>query len=146
MSMPRGWCCKGRAPLGVLLVSVILSACSSGGGTPRASAPATRPSSTGRLSIVVPTDGETVKGSNVELKIALDGARIDPATTTKITPSRGHLHVFLDDRLVSMTFGLDQRIPDVAPGQHVLRVEFVASDHAPFDPRVFASVVFEVKP
>jgi hypothetical protein len=33
----------------------------------------------------------------------------------------------------------------VAPGQHTLRVEFVASDHLPFDPRVISEVVFEVK-
>ena len=53
--------------------------------------------------------------------------------------------MYLDSNLVSMTFGLDQSIPSVTPGQHVLRVEFVASDHAPFNPRIFASVVFQVK-
>jgi hypothetical protein len=51
--------------------------------------------------------------------------------------------VILDDQLISMTSGFEQTIPDVAPGQHLLKVEFVASDHAPFDPRVIAAVSFE---
>ena len=44
-----------------------------------------------------------------------------------------------------MNYGLTQTIPDVPPGQHTLRVEFVASDHLPFNPRVFTGVVFVVK-
>ena len=28
---------------------------------------------------------------------------------------------------------------------HILKVEFVANDHAPFDPRVIAEASFEVK-
>jgi hypothetical protein len=28
---------------------------------------------------------------------------------------------------------------------HVLRVEFVASDHLPFNPRIFTAVTFQVK-
>lgn len=137
-----------RAFVGAVLASVVAVGCSGGGGgtTPRSSAPQPRPSSSAHLAIVLPTDGETVTGSSVELKVSLKGAHIDPITSTNVTPDKGHLHVFLDDSLVSMTFGLDQQIPGVTPGQHVLRVEFVASDHAPFDPRVFTSVVFEVKP
>jgi hypothetical protein len=33
----------------------------------------------------------------------------------------------------------------VAPGTHVLRVEFVALDHGSFNPPVFAQVAFEVQ-
>ena len=45
-----------------------------------------------------------------------------------------------------MTEGTDQVIPDVPPGPHRLTVEFVATDHAPFDPRVVEVVAFEVRP
>jgi hypothetical protein len=122
-----------------------LAGCSSGGGAnATASAPAqARPSSTAKLSIESPTDGQKVPGSSVDLKVSLEGARIVQTTSTKLTPDQGHLHVALDGNIVSMTFGLDQEIPGITPGQHVLRVEFVATDHGPFDPRVFASVVFE---
>jgi hypothetical protein len=63
-----------------------------------------------------------------------------------IVPDEGHLHVLLDDRSISMTGGLTQQIDEVAPGPHRITVEFVPSDHAPFDPRVVAVVAFEVKP
>jgi hypothetical protein len=54
--------------------------------------------------------------------------------------------VLLDDALISMTEGLQQTITDVSPGLHRVTVEFVASDHAPFDPRVVAVVEFQVEP
>jgi hypothetical protein len=133
---------------GMALAAALLAACSGGGGggAQQTSAAGRRPSSTAQLGILEPTDGERVSGSSVELKVSLKGGEIVPTTSTKLEPNKGHLHVYLDDNLVSMTVGLDTQIPDVSAGQHVVRVEFVASDHAPFDPRVFASVVFEVTP
>jgi hypothetical protein len=103
-----------------------------------------RPSSPARLTIVSPENGEVVRGSTVELRLDLQDARIVPQTTTDIAPDEGHLHVLLDDELISMTEGLEQTIPDVPPGLHRLTVEFVAADHAPFDPRVVEVVAFEV--
>jgi hypothetical protein len=136
-----------KAGAGAVLAALVLAACSSEGGTgaQRTTSPV-RPTSTARLAIVRPTSGEEVAGPSVELEVSLEGAKIVPTTTTRLTADTGHLHVYLDDSLVSMTFGLDQQIPGISPGQHVLRVEFVAADHVPFDPRVFQSVIFEVKP
>jgi hypothetical protein len=54
--------------------------------------------------------------------------------------------VILDGQLISMNYQLQNAIPDVTPGPHLLQAEFVASDHAPFDPRVIAVTSFEVKP
>jgi Family of unknown function (DUF6130) len=110
------------------------------------STPSARPSSTAELSIVSPAVGEVVHGSTVDLRVKLLGAKLVPSTTTDIVPDEGHLHVILDDKLISMTEGLEQSIPDVPPGEHRITVEFVASDHAPFDPRVVTVVAFEVKP
>jgi hypothetical protein len=144
-TMPT-WRRLGALFAGIAL-GLVMAACSSGGSTTtqQPGTPQVRPNSPAQLAIVLPKNGETVTGPSVELKVSLKGAEIVPAVTTKLSPDKGHLHVYLDNNLVSMTFGLDQMIPNVAPGQHVLRVEFVASDHAPFDPRVFQSVVFEVK-
>jgi hypothetical protein len=135
-------------------VAVALAAASCGGGSgseagPSPSATETapsiaRPSSPARLTIVSPENGETVRGPTVELRVDLRDARIVPQTTTDIAPDEGHLHVLLDDTLISMTEGLEQTIPDVGPGLHRLTVEFVAADHAPFDPRVVEVVAFEV--
>jgi hypothetical protein len=110
------------------------------------STPSSRPSSAAELTIVSPAVGEVVHGSTVELRVKLRGARLVPATTTNIVPDEGHLHVILDDTLISMTKGLEQTIPDVPQGEHRITVEFVASDHAPFDPRVVSVVPFEVEP
>jgi hypothetical protein len=95
------------------------------------------------VAILSPTNGQVVHGSNVQIRIRLTGAKIVPATTTDIVPTKGHLHVYLDDQIVSMNFKLTGDIGDLKPGLHVLRVEFVASDHRPFDPRVFTAVTFE---
>ena len=69
---------------------------------------------------------------------------IATSASTELVPDEGHLHVVLDDQLISMTSDLESVIPDVAPGMHLLKIEFVANDHAPFDPRVIAAVSFEV--
>jgi hypothetical protein len=111
---------------------------------PSARPAAARPSSTAELAIVSPRNGQAVAGRTVPLKVKLGGAEIASATSTDLRPDEGHLHVLLDDRLVSMTSGLRENIPDVKPGPHLLRVEFVANDHAPFDPRVVQQVAFEV--
>ena len=76
--------------------------------------------------------------------LQLTGAKIVPETTTAIRPDEGHVHLYVDNQLVSMNYGLEQDIP-VTTGTHVLRAEFVAADHAPFSPRVVsADVVFTV--
>ena len=135
----------------IVATAFVLAACGSSGdggsGATGATAPSSdRPSSTAKLAIVLPKVGEVVHGSNVDLRVKLRDAKLVPATTTHIVPDEGHLHVILDDTLISMTQGLEQTIPDVAPGEHRIMVEFVASDHAPFDPRVVSVVAFEVKP
>jgi hypothetical protein len=143
-----------RAIAAVLAMGLAAASCGGGsepgaGPSPNASPTATttsvaRPASTARLTIVSPENGEVVRGSTVDLRLDLQDARIVPQTTTDIAPDEGHLHVLLDDQLISMTEGLEQTIPDVAPGLHRLTVEFVAADHAPFDPRVVEVVAFEV--
>jgi uncharacterized protein (DUF427 family) len=86
-----------------------------------------------------------VTGTTVQMKVSPKDATVEPATTTDIVPDEGHLHVILDDQLISMTGDTTQLLANLAPGQHLLKVEFVASDHAPFDPRVIAAVAFEVQ-
>jgi hypothetical protein len=60
-----------------------------------------------------------------------------------LPPNEGHIHLYLDGSLVTMTTGLSAMI-DAPPGRHALRAEFVAVDHGPFDPRVVATVTFSV--
>ena len=103
-----------------------------------------RPSSQATVSIAQPANGATVSGATVHVVLKLDGARIVPDTTTNIRPDEGHVHLYLNGQIVSMNYGLEQDIP-VTPGTYVLRAEFVAADHAPYNPRVeSAEIVFTV--
>jgi hypothetical protein len=134
------------APALLVVAALALAGCSGGKASAGVTTPTARPSSPAKLSILSPTNGEVIKGSVVHVRLKLQNAKIVPATTTHITPTAGHIHLFLDDRIISMNYQLDNTITNVKPGNHLLRAEFVASDHLPFDPRVFVQVTFEVKP
>ena len=130
------------------LVALIVAGCGAPPAAPTAStlpsapvASGTRPSSPAVVAIVKPASGESVSGTSVHVVLSLTGAQIVSATTTNIQPDQGHLHLYVDNVLVSMNYGLEQDLP-VHPGTYVLKAEFVAADHAPFNPRVWSPEVF----
>jgi hypothetical protein len=137
LAIPVAWGLVAIAPI-ALVASVVVPA--------RVWPPpaAVRPRSTATVSFVSPTPGEVVTGDTLHARIRLRGGRIVQSSSTNLTPDTGHMHLFLDGAIVSMTYGTDQAIPvaDLAPGPHRLQAEFVAADHAPFAPRVTASVTF----
>jgi hypothetical protein len=129
-----------------MLIASISASCAAGGSTNAGTgASSPRPASPAKVTIVSPTDGERMHGSTVHVAVELSGAKIVQATSTNVVPTEGHLHVYLDGEIVAMNFGLTDDVRNVTPGPHVLQVEFVASDHLPFDPRVIAQTTFEVK-
>ena len=132
----------------LLAVALIVAGCGSPPAAPTTSAlpsapvaSGTRPSSPAVVEIVQPTSGESVSGTSVHVVLTLTGAQIVSATTTNIQPDQGHLHLYVDNVLVSMNYGLEQDLP-VHSGTYVLKAEFVAADHAPFNPRVWSPEVF----
>jgi len=135
---------SGTVAIGVL---VWLGACGDTTPGPATGAePVPRPSTSATLGIASPETGSVVRTDQVTLVVELEGATLTDITSTDLRPDEGHLHVTLDDQLISMTSGLEQVLPDLAPGEHLLKVELVANDHAPFDPRVVTGVSFRVKP
>lgn len=141
----KGHSMKTRMRMAAVVASaaIVLSACSSAspGPTPSSVAPGARPSSTASLSIVTPTPGDTIHGP-VEVKLDLTGATLTKVVSTNLKPNEGHVHLRLDGRTITLLGSLDESIPDVALGPHLLEAEFVASDHGPFNPRVIARVTF----
>jgi hypothetical protein len=136
------------SPIVALATALLLGACT-GGSSASPSPPSTggtRPSSTATLSIVSPANGSVVRGSTVDVRLSLSGAHIVKATSSVLRPDEGHVHLIVDGKLVSMNYSLNDTITGVSPGHHLLQAEFVANDHAPFDPRVIAVSSFEVKP
>ncbi len=93
-----------------------------------------------------PREGEVFRGdpATIQVEIHLEGARIVPFSSLRLVPNEGHIHLYLDGSLVTMSTGLDARIV-APPGDHELKAEFVAVDHAPFDPRVVTTVSFSVQ-
>jgi hypothetical protein len=137
-----------RPAAALVVVAIFVGACSPGAAaTPSAGLASLgpRPSSPATVAIVAPVTGARVTGTSVHVVLTLTGAQIVPATTTAISPTTGHVHLYVDNQLVSMNYGLEQDIP-VTPGSHVLKAEFVAADHAPFNPRVVSDeVIFTVQ-
>lgn len=105
-----------------------------------------RPATTGRIEIVSPTNGQVFRGdpATIRVELRLEGARIVPFSSLRLVPNEGHIHLYLDGSLVSMTAALEVRIT-ASLGDHELRAEFVAVDHGPFDPRVVATASFSVR-
>ena len=139
-----------RAAVLLAVAAFALAACSGGEdggttGTPASTtAAAARPNSQAKLTIMTPRNGQTVRQERPEVRLGLDGGRIVSQTTTRVQGDEGHIHLHVDGKLVDMNYGLRQRLPKLPPGQHVVQVEFVAADHAPFDPRVLTQAAFRV--
>jgi hypothetical protein len=95
--------------------------------------------------VTSPKNGSTVNGSTVHVTVAVKNAEVVQQTSRDIAPTQGHVHLYLDNALVYMSYTLEQDLP-VTPGTYTLRAEFVASDHAPFNPRVWSSpIIFIAK-
>jgi hypothetical protein len=150
-----------RITTGLAVVFTLVAGCAgcgsttaSSGPTQQATPPATlppgtpsaaRPSSPAQISITSPADGSTVTGTTMHVVVDLTGAKVVQATSSNITPTEGHVHLYIDGNLQYMAYTLSQDFP-VHPGTYTIKAEFVASDHFPFNPRVYSKpIVFTVK-
>jgi hypothetical protein len=141
-----------RFALAIVLVLLAVAACGGAATAAPSDAPSlvaptpagSRPSSPAVLTFVSPTANEVISGTSVHVVLSLQHATIVPATTTNISPTTGHVHLYVDNALVSMNYQLSQDLP-VHAGTYVIYAEFVAADHAPFDPRVKTpEIIFSV--
>lgn len=134
--------------LGLAVLASAVLACGSGegdGGPSPTPSPSARLRSTATVTILEPEPGAVVTATSVRVRIGLEGGRIIEQVSTNLKPDQGHIHLLLDGRVVQLLGSLDETIEDLAPGAHLLQVEFVAADHGPFSPRVLAAVSFTVE-
>jgi len=106
-----------------------------------------RPSTPVKITLLSPTNGEVVHGTSLLVKVSITGGTITSVTTSDITPTKGHVHLYLNNQLIYMSYTLQQLIT-VKPGlEYSMYAEFVAQDHYFFDPRdVTPTVFFTVAP
>lgn len=105
-----------------------------------------RPSSPAKVWIIEPKNGQVIHGTSMIISIGLSGATMSPIITTHISPTLGHVHLFLNNVLTYMNYELIRFIP-IKPGTYTMRAEFVAQDHLPFNPPVFTPTIhFTVAP
>jgi hypothetical protein len=86
-----------------------------------------------------PADGAEVAANrpfDVEARVA--GGQISTANQSN-DPRVGHLHVFVDDQLISMPSATTQEV-ELERGQHTIVVEFTSADHRSFKPRITDSI------
>jgi hypothetical protein len=141
---PTGYRSFARAAVlaAAVLAASVLASCTNGPSASPTLGP--RPFSPATVEIVEPAQGATVTGASAHVVLKLTGGTIVPETTTSIRPDEGHVHLYVNNQLVSMNYGLEQDIP-VQPGTLVLKAEFVAADHFAFNPRVWsAETIFSV--
>ena len=143
---------SGAIPAAAALTVAVLLLAGCAGRTPPAAAPQTpglppagpRPKSTAAIAIASPAPGERISGGTLHVRIQLTGGTIVPQTSASLSPDKGHIHLSIDGKVVSMAYGVEQDVP-VTPGTHLLTAEFVATDHFPFNPRVIKTVTFDVQ-
>jgi hypothetical protein len=106
-----------------------------------------RIASTATLSFGEPAEGTVVTGDELRVVLDLQHGTVVQETTRDVKPDTGHVHLSVDGKLVSMTYGTVQLVDLRAfgPGDHQLEAEFVAADHLPFAPPVVAKVGFAVE-
>ncbi|MCU1463536.1 MAG: hypothetical protein JWO37_3611 [Acidimicrobiales bacterium] len=120
------------------LVALVVAGCGSSGSS-------ARPSTTAQVRFARPTPNE-VTGPNITIELVLIGATVVPQTGGKLSGDKGHIHVTVDNKLVSMAYGTRQDLNGLTVGPHTIQAEFVAVDHRPFANRVLSPpVIFTVK-
>ena len=145
-----------RRALTLLLVSIALSGCGSSatsttvvltpGATPTVGLIHAEPSPV-KITIVSPKNDEVIVGSTAHVTIAVTGGTIVPTFSTSVSPTVGHIHLYMNSELVAMSYATATDI-SVDPGaEYSLYAEWVAADHGSFTPRdVTPKIYFAVSP
>jgi hypothetical protein len=91
------------------------------------------------VEITNPRDGSSVRaGRPVSIEGQISGGELTSATRSD-DPTQGHLHVFVDDELISMPSTPTQEV-ELKPGEHTIAVEFTTADHRSFEPRIVDTI------
>jgi hypothetical protein len=145
----------------VALAALALAACGGGDGGTKTATPApaqpTAPASEATsgsgaqpsIKIVAPTAGASVDGDEAVVQVAVTGLTLDG---TKIgqpasqTPGVGHWHIYVDGKYAGLSVSdvvaiPNDAMPQIAAGQHEIKVQLHHTDHTPITPDVTDTVM-----
>src|ERR1700686_4631313 len=74
-----------------------------------------RPSTPVKITLLAPPNREVVHGTTLVVRVSVTGGVVTTATTSDITPTKGHVHLYLNNQLILMSYTLSQPIT-VQPG------------------------------
>jgi hypothetical protein len=127
---------KPVVPLVLLLAAFALGTGAFALGSSQAGSPA---ASNVTVAITDPNNGDTVGARRpVELEVDVRGGELTTDVQSS-DPTKGHLHVFVDDELISMPTTATPEI-ELEPGPHEITVEFTGADHRSFSPKILDRV------
>ena len=106
-----------------------------------------RPPSPVKITLISPVSGTVVHGASVLVRVSVTGGIVTSTVSGAISPTKGHVHLYLNNQLIYMAYTLQQEIT-VTPGlEYTMYAEYVAQDHFPFEPRdVTPTIFFTVAP
>lgn len=81
------------------------------------------------VSVSITAEPDTNGG--VDVNIATDGFRFAEELVDQAhTPGAGHAHIYVDGEKLGRVFGPEYYIPNLAPGDHEIRVSLNSNDHS----------------
>ncbi len=134
----------------LLAATVTLLAACGAAASPSASPPtasqspvlANRPASAAHIWFISPPGSETITGTVLHIDVGISGAQLTTSTSTNITSTLGHIHLYTDHALTYMNYKPTLDLPVVPGATYAIYAEFVATDHFPFNPRIITPTIF----
>ncbi|MBI2172610.1 MAG: cupredoxin domain-containing protein [Candidatus Aenigmarchaeota archaeon] len=83
------------------------------------------------LSIISPSDGQSIQGSTVNVELSTD-MKLVPAGA-EVKEGEGHFHVYIDGANEQRGAGTSFAFSNAAPGVHTIRAELHRSDHSSYE-------------
>ena len=139
---------NARRALALLMCSVAMCACGSAGAASSTStsfslsvlpSPTVGPThaepSPVKLTLASPLNDEFVSGTTVHVTVTVAGGTITSGYSQHVSPTVGHIHLYMNSQLVSMAYATSTDLPIEAGAEYSLYAEWVAEDHGSFTPR-----------
>lgn len=95
-----------------------------------------------KLALTSPLNDEILAGTTVHVTVTVAGGTITSQYSQHVSPTVGHIHLYMNSQLVSMAYATSTDLPIEAGAEYSLYAEWVAEDHGSFTPRVVTPKIY----